>query len=188
MKHYAYLFLPPQVIKNYNEYMKHGLLNYDTLGFKTYATADLWSILFPDKKAMDIKVCTGNRRNGDPLWSEGVLFTENGCEIACTEVMERLDTKYEVTDDDGTYVVEIHELNDATERLFKDNHDVEDKLHEIKKSDDLDSVTYQIHKTNGNIQTAQLDAESMFRYVLKEPLPHGQTRTFSVERLSRPRN
>ena len=64
---------------------------------------------FPNGYSMDIKCC-GVRFDPDTsnkAWTEAVLFNENGCEVACSDTDEEYIGKWELEDDDVTYIVDV---------------------------------------------------------------------------------
>lgn len=66
----------------------------------------LMTAKFPDGCEMDIKLCDAPAEEGGP-WAEAVLFNENGCEVACTDVSDEFIGKWELTYNDDTYVANI---------------------------------------------------------------------------------
>ena len=61
--------------------------DYDRYCINKFSTYFTWTAYFDDGIEMNVKVCSGDY--GEPLWIESVLF-ENGNEIACSEVQDRL--------------------------------------------------------------------------------------------------
>ncbi|MBD5584441.1 MAG: hypothetical protein HDQ88_05115 [Clostridia bacterium] len=188
MTHYAVLYLNPKIVKTYNEYMERDLLDYDALGFKSYETAETWSVTFPDKKAMDVKVCTGNRQDGDVLWCEGVLFTEQGCEIACTEVMDELDGKYMTADNDDEYVVEVRPMDVESKAVLRDDHLVEERMNKFKTNNGYATVTVESYADPNCTVRAWIDADDVFEFTTVEHFGRNHDRKITVTRYSRPSN
>ena len=106
------LYIPDKDFYKYQDMTGPGVLDYDANDLKSYETVASWTIRFPDGREMDIKVCSGDRSNHDPLWTEGVLF-ENGQELTHTEIKDAIDTEFtcETDTDDNTirrtYVVRV---------------------------------------------------------------------------------
>ena len=88
------LYVPDWLIEKYKPLMDPGnAVDYEEHGLKTYATAECFSISFPDGCVMDVKICTGASYDHDPLWAEGVLY-KDGVEMTFTDVIEKLETDF----------------------------------------------------------------------------------------------
>lgn len=110
--HTEKLKIPESDVAEYQSLMDEGF-DYGERGVAKYATVKNWTVKFPDGLEMDVKVCSSN--DGDPLWSEAVLF-ENGSERGCTEAQDELLGEYSVERPDGTvYTVEVVAESDAEE-------------------------------------------------------------------------
>jgi hypothetical protein len=55
---------------------------------------------------MDIKVCGGGMESEDGPWTEAVLF-DNGHEVDCSEVFDRLDRTFRLFHNDTEYSVKV---------------------------------------------------------------------------------
>jgi hypothetical protein len=64
-------------------------------------------VVFDDGKRMAIQVVTTTNPGEESCWSQGVLFSQSGQELGCTDVGESLLGEYEV--DDYCVVVKISE-------------------------------------------------------------------------------
>jgi hypothetical protein len=96
--------IPKRVIMDWNDKLRDGGLDYDELGYPEYSTVAMWTAKFPDGCEVDIKVNTNTREDGD-VWTEGVLFDENGCELSCTDVSDELDGTWYLYCGDTQYTV-----------------------------------------------------------------------------------
>lgn len=100
------LYIDDAKIEEYNRLMS-GPVDYDAHDLKSDATVDCWTVKFPKGLEMDIKVCSGQRYDNDPLWTEGVLFRK-GSEISHTDVEEQLDTDFQCSfDNKHLYTVRV---------------------------------------------------------------------------------
>lgn len=70
-------------------------VDYEANGFAKYACVWWKTAKFPDGCEVDVKVCTDSDEDRD-VWSEAVLFDENGCQLACTEVCDTLRGEWEL--------------------------------------------------------------------------------------------
>jgi rubredoxin len=65
-------------------------------------------VTFPGGMRFAIQVVTTlDPTDGYAAWTQGVLFTENGCEITCTEVGESFLGEYTIPDGDDVYEVTV---------------------------------------------------------------------------------
>lgn len=64
---------------------------------------------FPNGYSMDIKCCgvKFDPSTSNTAWTEAVLFDENGVEVACSDAEEQYTGKWELKDDDTTYIVDV---------------------------------------------------------------------------------
>ena len=81
------LYISDEIIAKYQPLMRlKAKVDYDKYDLETYQTVESWSVGFPDGCVMDIKIRSGDRRDGDPLWSEAVLY-RNGVKMTFTDIM-----------------------------------------------------------------------------------------------------
>ena len=88
--------VPQEEISKWNNLINSDShLDYDELGILEESIAWYRTAEFDDGFEMDIKVCSNRREDGD-LWSEAVLFDENGCQYGYTVVSYGVDGKWEL--------------------------------------------------------------------------------------------
>lgn len=90
------LELPKSEIEKWNGYISKDFVDYDAEGFAELSTVWSKTVKFSDGFEIDLKVCTNNREDGD-LWSEAVLFDENGSEYSCTDCCYGIDGDFELS-------------------------------------------------------------------------------------------
>lgn len=76
--------IPSKTLDEWEKFISSEFVNYDDEGLTELACVWSETAKFPDGFEVDIKVCTNEREDGD-LWSEAVLFNENGNQYAMTE-------------------------------------------------------------------------------------------------------
>lgn len=79
--------------------------DYDDNGINKFSTWISWTASFDDNIEIDVKVCSGDY--GEPLWVEAVLF-ENGIEIDCSSVFDRLKDDWIFNHKNQYYIVHFN--------------------------------------------------------------------------------
>lgn len=87
--------VPKETIDYWESLLQRDDIDYEKEGLKKYETAFCKTVTFANGYQMDIKVCTDTPEDGT-IWSEAVLFTPEGCEVACTEVSDGLLGEWEL--------------------------------------------------------------------------------------------
>jgi hypothetical protein len=116
---HAYLEIPSDEIRKWNDLMSADRLDYDALGFKPNENVASWTAKFPDGCFVDIKVNTGEKDH--ELYCEAVLFDALGSQVAFSyEASYELDgPDYILWADDNEYrvhVVEKEALDESEDR------------------------------------------------------------------------
>ena len=100
------LELGEKTIKKWNNLLESDNLDYDDLGFPKMTTVAKWTVKFDDGCEADLKVNTNSREDGD-LYSECVLFDENGCQLNFTEPEYAIDGDWHLWYNSTEYVVKV---------------------------------------------------------------------------------
>ena len=95
------LELPKSEIEKWNALIESDDVDYEANGFNELSTVWWKTVKFSDGFEIDLKVCTNNREDRD-LWSEAVLFDENGSEYSCTNCCYGIDGDFELSWFDNT--------------------------------------------------------------------------------------
>ena len=98
------LYIEDEILDEYRGLMGPGRIDYKKHQIPKFGTVDCWTVEFPDGAEMDIRLCSGDHNDGDPLWTQGILYNEMGGEDCYTEVLDTLETEFtcDVDDDDDT--------------------------------------------------------------------------------------
>ena len=91
----------PERLAYANGLMAKGTVNLADYDLPKFENIETWTATFPNGISADIKLNT----SGDDVWCEGVLFDKNNLEIACTDVMDKLDGEYVWSVGSDTYKV-----------------------------------------------------------------------------------
>ena len=88
----------------FNKWLQVSEIDFDKEDFLHDATLFCQTVEFDDGTFADLKVCSGQTN----LWCEMVWYSENGCEIACSDACaDRLDGEWKYPFEDGNYDVEV---------------------------------------------------------------------------------
>ena len=70
-------------------------------------------VVFDNGMRMAIQVCSSNDPSSEPCWTQGVLFTQDGREIGCTDVGESFLGEYHIFYLEDEYVVSVEVLSES---------------------------------------------------------------------------
>lgn len=93
-------------LDKYNKLMQVEELDYEEEDIPRYSCVARWSVDFGDGYEMDLKVCSGDSSEKDPLWCEVVLFL-HGYEVACSEVYDELDGVWTLDNKGNCFKLEV---------------------------------------------------------------------------------
>ena len=65
---------------------------------------------FQDGRRMVIQVCSTTNPSKESCWTQGVLFSKDGYELACTDVGESFLGEYHIYYDECEYIVTVEEI------------------------------------------------------------------------------
>lgn len=102
------LRIPADVAERYDKLMDPpgGELDYDKNDIPRYACLERWTVRFDGSYEADVKVCSGDSSQKDPLWSEAVLFLD-GRQVCCTDAGDQIAGEYELEHDGNRFVVDV---------------------------------------------------------------------------------
>ena len=119
MKYEETLFINPGKLGNYSKLLSTAPRDRsEAFGEDSTITN---TVKFSDGKLADIKICGVQFDEDEPEnsrpYAEAVLFNENGCELACTDVDEEYDGEWIIPYGDDEYVVTVVPYTDFASRL-----------------------------------------------------------------------
>lgn len=106
--------VPAEELDTWENFSRNGA-DYSEQGFSKYSCEWRRTAKFPDGFEMDVKVCTDTPEDGT-LWTEAVLFDEDGKEYGHTDVSDSLRGEWELgwtegIDEGETIIEHIYSVN-----------------------------------------------------------------------------
>lgn len=95
--------IPKILMDDYNRMFNYNTLDLETLDIPKLSNIKTWTADFGNGFFADIKMNTSE----EDVWSEGVLFDGNGCQVACTDVCDNLEGEWEFEVGDDVYKVNV---------------------------------------------------------------------------------
>lgn len=100
------LYIKKDVLKHWENMLKREDIDYDNEKWKAYSNVIKWTAKFSNGFEIDLKVNTNDTTDHD-LFSEAVLFDEDGCELTCTDVQYDLEGEWNLYYEGTTYSINV---------------------------------------------------------------------------------